>query len=153
MRRPRGLLIGLAVALTASVAAVVGAAAPAFATVSGVVVSPLSPTEGTALPNTTTVMHFSSNTPDISSLSATIDWGDGTGATPGSIAATGPATYSVQGGHTYTDEGSFTVTVTVNDSSDASSGAGVTTATVAEGDSLTADSPLTITLLEGNNFK
>src|SRR5438270_3996375 len=118
MRRSRGLLIGLVVALTASVAGIVGGAAPAFATVGGVFVNPESPTEGTALPNTTTVATFTSFTPNISTLSATIDWGDGTGATPASIASAGAGTYNVKGGHNYADEGSFTVTVVVNDSSD-----------------------------------
>src|SRR3954453_2509932 len=104
MRRSRGLLIGMVVALAASVAGIVAATAPAFATVSAVTVNAESATEGTALPNTTTVATFASNTPNISTLSATIDWGDGP-VTAGTVTSTGGTSYKVTGGFTYLDEG------------------------------------------------
>jgi hypothetical protein len=52
----------------------------------------------------------SSDTP--SDLSATIDWGDGTPASPGTITG-GNGSFSVAGTHTYAQAGSYTITVTV----------------------------------------
>jgi hypothetical protein len=48
---------------------------------------------------------------DPSAFSASINWGDGI-TDKGSVMRAG-SSYSVQGSHTYTDEGSFTITVTV----------------------------------------
>src|SRR5579871_1642698 len=45
--------------------------------------------------------------------SASINWGDNTAATPGSIALNG-TTFTVSGSHTYAEEGSYTLTVTIN---------------------------------------
>ena len=48
----------------------------------------------------------------VGNYSATIDWGDGTAATPGSVSASGGG-FSVLGSHTYSLAGQFGVTVTV----------------------------------------
>src|SRR3954453_10503002 len=149
MRRPRGLLIGLVVALTASVTAVVGAAAPASAAVGTVTVNALSPTEGTALSNVT-VATFTSTTP-VDTFTPVINWGDGT-VTIGTVASTGANSFSVKGSHTYSDEGSFAVSVAVQDPTDSTASAGSNTASVAEADSLTAGTLPAITPLEGSNF-
>jgi hypothetical protein len=45
--------------------------------------------------------------------SATIDWGDATAATTGTITFSS-GVFSVQGAHTYAEEGSYTITVTIN---------------------------------------
>ncbi|OYV91579.1 MAG: hypothetical protein B7Z73_05405, partial [Planctomycetia bacterium 21-64-5] len=50
-----------------------------------------------------------------SDFTATIDWGDGT-TTSGPVALSG-GTYTVEGSHTYSDKGTFTVRVTVDDGS------------------------------------
>ena len=64
-------------------------------------------TEGVALPGATTVATFTdSNTSDTpSSFAATINWGDGT-TTTGTVSGSN-GTFTVAGGHTYADEGSF----------------------------------------------
>jgi hypothetical protein len=49
----------------------------------------------------------------ISNYSASINWGDGSPATTGNLVVSG-STILVQGGHTYTEEGSYTITVTIN---------------------------------------
>ncbi|MEV6302887.1 GH92 family glycosyl hydrolase [Actinoplanes sp. NPDC051861] len=52
-----------------------------------------------------------------SGYKATIDWGDGTPATPGTTVLTSRAVYSVSGSHTYTQPGRYQATVTVTDGS------------------------------------
>ena len=67
--------------------------------------------------------------------SATIDWGDGS-SSPGTISG-GGGSFTVDGSHTYADEGTYTITVTITDVDNPSNSATVT-------DSATiADAPLT----------
>ncbi len=84
-------------------------------------------------------------------FTATIDWGDGTATSPGSIASSSAA-FTVLGQHTYADEGSFTVTVTI---ADVSPGTGTATATdtasVTESDSLSG-TPVSFAALAGTSF-
>src|SRR5207247_2448730 len=62
--------------------------------------------------------------------SATINWGDGTATSTGTISASG-GVFTVKGNHTYADEGGYSVTVTI--SHDAAPNAAVTSsATVAD---------------------
>lgn len=77
--------------------------------------------------------------PDVSAApseySARIEWGDGSEST-GAVSEAG-GEFSVDGSHTYAEEGSYTVTVTINDVDNASNTATTTsTATI-------ADAPLT----------
>jgi len=53
-----------------------------------------------------------------SEYSATIDWGDSSATTTGTIGGSA-GSFSVSGTHTYTEEGSFPVTVTITDVDDA----------------------------------
>src|SRR5207249_301721 len=53
-----------------------------------------------------------SNTEPASAFAAVINWGDGT-SSAGTVALSG-GTYTVLGSHTYTDEGTFAVTVVVS---------------------------------------
>ncbi len=46
---------------------------------------------------------------------ASINWGDGSGATAGTVALTGGNSYNILGSHTYTTTGTFTVNVTLTD--------------------------------------
>jgi len=75
-------------------------------------------------------------------FTATIAWGDGT-TTPGTVTgATGA--FTVNGTHTYADEGSFTTTVTVTETAGGGATAsGSATATVGESDAL-AGTPVAI---------
>lgn len=77
-----------------------------------------------------------------SDFTATIDWGDGSPTTIGSIGSSSAA-FVVLSQHTYADEGAFTVTVTISDVSPGTGTATTTdTATVTEGDALSG-SPVT----------
>jgi len=72
-----------------------------------------------------------------SDFTATILWGDNTTST-GTVAANGPGNFVVSGPlHTYTDEGTFPITVTITDKG-GSVAAATTTATIADTDHLTA---------------
>ena len=51
---------------------------------------------------------------------SSIDWGDGTSASSGTIVDNGNGDFSVTGGHTYTTVGTFNLTVTINDAGGAS---------------------------------
>jgi hypothetical protein len=66
------------------------------------------------------------------SYTATINWGDGT-STSGVIRATGANTFSVIGSKTYAAAGTYTVSITITDSSGASTTV-TTTITVAQAD-------------------
>jgi hypothetical protein len=84
-------------------------------------------------------------------FTATIDWGDGSSPTAGTIGSSSAA-FTVLGQHTYADEGSFTATVTI---ADVSPGTGTATATdtasITESDSLSG-TPVTFAALAGTSF-
>jgi hypothetical protein len=66
-----------------------------------------------------------------STFSATIDWGDGTPVAAATISAEPDGSFTVDGSHTYAEEGSNTTKVTVNDSQ-GSQGTATGTASVAD---------------------
>jgi FG-GAP-like repeat len=96
-----------------------------------------SATEGTALPNSTTVATFSDtdNADMAGDFSATINWGDGV-TTAGTVVGSS-GTFSVQGGHTYADEGSDPASVTITHTADNVSATASGSVAVGEGDVLT----------------
>ena len=51
----------------------------------------------------------------LSDFTATINWGDGTAATAGTIVALAGGGFAVDGTHTYAEEGTDPISVTVND--------------------------------------
>jgi phosphodiesterase/alkaline phosphatase D-like protein len=67
--------------------------------------------------------------PTLDHYTATIDWGDGTSATTGTVSLSG-STFSVAGNHTYSEEGVFPITTTITHQGIATNVAG--TATVAD---------------------
>src|SRR5581483_1974365 len=93
-------------------------------------------TEGTALASTTDVASFTvDNTTDLASaFSASILWGDGTTTTGTVVGANG--SFTVEGGHTYADEGSVAATVNITRAADNSTLAITGTVAVADADHL-----------------
>jgi hypothetical protein len=88
-------------------------------------------TEGA--PFTGTVATFGDPAPmsTAAEYKATIDWGDSTPTSPGTITPPTGGSYTVSGTHTYTEEGSYKVTVTITDIDEPSNTATTTsTATV-----------------------
>ncbi len=92
--------------------------------------------EGTALTNTT-VASFADTTANLpaSDYTATIDWGDGT-TTTGTVAGSS-GSFSVQGTHTYADEGDFQAAVTITRTTDNATATPTGTVAVLESDLLT----------------
>jgi hypothetical protein len=101
-------------------------------------VSLISATERVALASNTVVAHFTdgNHADTAGGFTATIDWGDGT-ATAGTIVGSN-GVFSVEGGHTYADEGNFTVTADVTRISDATTSSDTQTVVVIDNDFLTA---------------
>jgi hypothetical protein len=97
-----------------------------------------SATEATALANNTTVATFTDNvTSDMAGeFTATINWGDGVTTTGTVVGSNG--SFTVEGGHTYADEGSDPASVTLTHTADNAQATASGSVAVAEGDVLTA---------------
>ncbi|HJT32261.1 MAG TPA: hypothetical protein VJ783_09485, partial [Pirellulales bacterium] len=95
-----------------------------------------SATEHTALANST-IATFTDNTPGDTAgdFTATIDWGDGTPATAGTVVGSNGA-FTVQGAHAYADEGNDQASVTLTHTADQSQTMFSGTVAVAENDAL-----------------
>jgi hypothetical protein len=110
--------------------------------------------EGTAFDaNDGFVATFSDDNPAASpgDFNATIDWGDGSPPTPGTIVIDDP-NFGVIGAHTYADEGSYTVTITIMDNAPGTGYATTTsTATITEADVLSG-TPVTFSTPPGVSF-
>ena len=93
----------------------------------------LSATVGTPISQTVATFADPPDTDLSTAYTASIDWGDGTVATSGSISQPGGSgtDYAVDGSHTYTAAGPYTVTVTEPRSADLETGTGTGTASVA----------------------
>src|SRR4029078_6365408 len=77
--------------------------------------------------------------PSTTGLTATIDWGDGSPTSTGIVVKTGE-TFSVNGSHTYADDGTYTVKTTIDDTAAALNLTSTTsTATVAGVQALAQD--------------
>ena len=64
-----------------------------------------------------TVATFTEAVPDTvaSDYTATIDWGDGTATTAGTVTAASGGGFAVSGSHTYANGGAYTTSVTITD--------------------------------------
>jgi hypothetical protein len=96
-----------------------------------------SATEGVALASNTDVASFTINnsTDTASAFTATIDWGDGTTTTGTVVGSNG--SFTVDGGHTYADEGFPQATVTITRTADNTQIAPTGNVAVADTDNLT----------------
>jgi hypothetical protein len=97
-----------------------------------------SATERVALAASTVVAHITdgNHTDAASGFTATINWGDGS-TSPGTIVG-GAGSFSVEGGHTYADEGNFALTTIVTRTSDNTVATSTGSVAVAEHDVLAA---------------
>jgi hypothetical protein len=132
---------------------VLGLLSPAAAGATTITAFPVdfSTAEGTAFNGAVATFEDDNASATPADFTATIDWGDGSPTSPGTIASSSAA-FTVIGQHTYGDEGSFTVTVTI---ADVSPGTGTATATdtasVTEGDVLSG-TPVSFAALAGTSF-
>ncbi|HEU5425017.1 MAG TPA: hypothetical protein VFU72_15860, partial [Nitrolancea sp.] len=127
-------------------ATVIGTANVADAPLSATPVA-VSATEGASFSGSAATFTDADPNGTLTDYSATIDWGDQTSTTAGDITKNADGSYTVSGGHTYVEEGSYSVTVTINDKGGSTTTA-KSTATVADAP-LTATGGFTITATEG----
>src|SRR5207302_859485 len=110
----------------------------------------ITPTEGAAFSGAVGSFSDANTGAPAADFTATIDWGDASGVTPGTVSGPVGGPFTVSGSHTYADEGSFAITVTVTD--DGGSTATLTgTATIADA-ALTAGPSQTVASTEGAPF-
>jgi hypothetical protein len=98
------------------------------ASLSGQVASFTDPNNGPVAPDS-----YTQNGSSVYGYTATIDWGDGTATSAGTVAPSGGG-FAVSGSHTYAEEGSYTVTTTVFDGSPIGEKLATTTSTATVGD-------------------
>ena len=77
----------------------------------------LTATEGFAFDGSVAAFTASAAAAAASDFTATIDWGDGTSTTSGTVTSTGNGGFLISGNHVYAEQGSFKVAVTLNDKS------------------------------------
>jgi hypothetical protein len=103
----------------------------------------ISPVEGTAFNNVVATFTDAGGAEDAAKYKTTIDWGDGT-TTTGTVTAGQGGVFQVAGDHTYAEEGSFTVKVTVQDDGTTPTATGTTV--TATGTATVGDAPLHMTV-------
>lgn len=104
--------------------------ANAFAAAQNVEVYARAGVQGTPLTGYVASFTTSESSPSLASLSSTINWGDGT-LTAGTIETSVIAgLFTVSNSHTYLSAGTYTISVTVTDSSDGGNGSGGNVATI-----------------------
>jgi hypothetical protein len=99
----------------------------------------ISATEGASFAGTVATFTDPDTSATAGEYTATIDWGDGSLPTAGTISGPLGGPFTVSGTHTYTEEGTYTITVTISDiDTPTNTATAVSTANV-------ADAPLTAT--------
>jgi hypothetical protein len=128
----------------------IAAASPAAAGVVVATPSDFTVAEATDYNDVVAMFTDSDESTNGSSFTASIDWGDGTPVTAGTIAQS-DTIFLVIGEHTYADEGTFTVTVTINEVAGPGTATAMTTATVTEADVLSG-TPTSFSVPSGVSF-
>lgn len=80
-----------------------------------VTVAAIAPTAGTSFSGTVATFVDSDTSRLADNYSASINWGDGTDTSTGTVALTSAGHFDVTGSHTYTESGAHTVVVTITD--------------------------------------
>src|SRR5271157_811398 len=109
---------GVGIGIPGEATTVDGSAIIADAALTAGPATALTPNTGVALPSSTVVATFTdANTfATTADYTATIDWGDGSPESTGTVVATAtPGVFNVEGPHTYANPGVFTTLVTVHD--------------------------------------
>jgi RHS repeat-associated protein len=107
--------VSLALPASSSGDASAAPANPPVTGISSVVLTPLSVAEGSSF--STAVASFLDGSLNVTPADCTgiINWGDGTSQTLGSVVQEGQSGLALNGGHTYAEEGTYTVSVTLSD--------------------------------------
>ena len=92
----------------------------------------ISPTEGEQFDGTVGSFTDTDTNADQGNYTATINWGDGSGTSTGTIQPNSSGGFDVVGNHTYQDDGTKSVTVTIQQTSDGRSQTATSTANVAD---------------------
>ena len=100
-----------------------------------------------------TVATFTDTNPNVTlnNLNATIDWGDGSQTSTGNITLNN-GTYSVQGSHTYAEEGNNTLTIHITDSNDNTTATAISSDTTTDQAVTASTNSLNINATEGTAF-
>lgn len=107
--------------------------------------TPIASTEGNPFAGTVATFTDPDTAATPAEYLATIDWGDGSPASAGVITG-GAGSFTVTGAHTYTEEGSYSVAITVTDIDNSSNNATVTTAATVSDATLTSACAAPVTL-------
>lgn len=89
-------------------------------------------TEGSAFAGNVATVTDGDPADHAAEYSATIDWGDGSSSSPGTVSGPDGGPYNVSGTHTYAEEGTYTVKVHVTDSDSANTADSSSTARVGD---------------------
>jgi hypothetical protein len=109
---------------------------------------PIPATEGAAFSGAVASFTYTDSSADASAFDARVDWGDGSATTAGVVIRGADGGFAVTGSHTYTEEGSYQVSVTIS-AAGGSDATAMSTASVADaalhataGSTLTSPNPV-----------
>jgi large repetitive protein len=108
-------------------------------------------TEGTSTTATVATFTDSNASATANLFTASIDWGDGTTASSGTVTKGNDGVFTVTGSHAYAENGTLTATVNVSDTPGTATASATSTANVADGNTLTAQ-PMTVVANVGQTF-
>ena len=116
--------------------------------------APITATEGSIFTGAVLATFADAGYPnnDPTDFTATVDWGDGT-TVIGNVSTAGDGTFTVSSNHIYADEGVYPVKATLmEDATGSASAMAAATATVVEGDAISAGPSVTASAIPGTAF-